>query len=55
MAMVGGWEQLDPLGEGGQGTVYRARSPKVSDSMMSSRTLMSTCSANFYGAWCRIV
>jgi serine/threonine protein kinase len=28
MTMVGGREQLDPLGEGGQGTVYRARSPK---------------------------
>jgi serine/threonine protein kinase len=28
MTMVGEWEQLDPLGEGGQGKVYRARRPK---------------------------
>jgi hypothetical protein len=28
MTMVGEWEQLDLIGEGGQGLVYRARSPK---------------------------
>ncbi|HTR35468.1 MAG TPA: protein kinase [Bryobacteraceae bacterium] len=36
MADYDGWQTLEPLGEGGQGTVYKARSPKKVSAIQAS-------------------